>query len=523
MNEENVKNNVILPFLQSLGFDKANLSFEDSFEIRWGRKKDIIDSKKNARSSRSDILVKENGKPLFVIETKKDEADLTEDDKWQSISYARLMLPSLCPYAVLTNGKETKIYDAFTGDEIKDISESSYVKAGYKLQLEYEIQSEAISKLITLNYDNLHTLCKYQTDEVLSRLITSEKSNLKNYIDEVFVARRSLANVFDEFLNDKDSTCFLINGKSGIGKTNLMCNLVNTYSSQFPVLFVSASQLSSNLDIFIANEFNWNFSTHKYPEQYIKQLHSILEKHDTKLLLFVDAIDEWSIDNPEVKLSEFVSKIPGKKIKIILSCKKTQSLGFLRNKAVPLPLSEHLYHVDKEPIPSISLDEFSNDEILEVKTKAEQYFSFSNEIPLDTLEKCRNPALLRAVCETYQGKEVPNSLNSVEIWHKFLEIKLEKAGGMRSQILDHLRKITEKMFDEHCDEIFESDIENNDHDANQFCKDSGILIEQTDESGRAIIRFEFEGLRNFIITHHFDYIVYFHVRQGHIRWHLHML
>ena len=111
MNEENVKNNVILPFLQKLGFDKANLSFEDSFEIRWGHKKDTIDSKKNARSSRSDILVKENGTPLFVIETKKDEADLTEDDKWQSISYARLMLPSLCPYAVLTNGKETKIYD----------------------------------------------------------------------------------------------------------------------------------------------------------------------------------------------------------------------------------------------------------------------------------------------------------------------------------------------------------------------------------------------------------------------------
>ena len=67
LNEENVKNNVILPFLQSLGFDKANLSFEDSFEIRWGHKKDTIDSKKNARSSRSDILVKENGTQLFVI------------------------------------------------------------------------------------------------------------------------------------------------------------------------------------------------------------------------------------------------------------------------------------------------------------------------------------------------------------------------------------------------------------------------------------------------------------------------
>ena len=82
----------------------------------------------------------------------------------EQISYARLMIPSFCPYAILTNGKQTKIFDSFTGDEITDVNESTYVKAWYTLQLNYDIQSEAISKLITLNYENLHTLCKYQTD-----------------------------------------------------------------------------------------------------------------------------------------------------------------------------------------------------------------------------------------------------------------------------------------------------------------------------------------------------------------------
>lgn len=503
MNEENVKDNVVLPFLHSLGFDKANLTFEDAFSVKWGHNDETVNKKKNASRPRSDVLVTENGKPLFVIETKKDESDLTEDDKWQAISYARLMIPSFCPYAVLTNGTETKIFDAFTGEEITDIGQSSYVKAGYKLQLDYDMQSEAISKLITLNYENLHTLCKYQTDETLNRLITSKKDELKNYIDEVFVTRKSLGNEFEQFLDDENKICFLINGKSGSGKTNLMCNLAQTYSSRFPVLFVSASQLSSNLDIFIANEFNWNFSTHKYPEQYIKQLHPILEKHDTKLLLFVDALDEWAIENPEIKLSEFLKQIPGKRIKIILTCKKTRSVGFLRNKAIPLPLSELVFQIDKQPLPSLNIDEFDNQELWEVKDKAKKYFSFSNDIPTDTLEKCRNPALLRAVCETYQGKKVPDSLNSIEIWQKFLEIKLEKANGKRSQVLEHLKKISEKMFDEHCDEIFESDIDNIDHHANDFCKDSGILIEKKDEHGRSIISFEFEGLRNFIITHHF--------------------
>ncbi len=504
MNEENVKINVILPFLQSLGFDKNNLSFEDKFTIKWGHKGDTIDAEKNAKSPRSDILVKDTEKDqaLFVMEIKKDEQDLIDDDKWQAISYARMMLPAFCPYVVLTNGKDTKIYDAFTGDEIKDIEESSFVKAGYKLQLNDEIQSEAISKLITLSYDNLHTLCQYQVDDILSRFVTTDKTKLKNYIDEVYVPRNSILSVFDSYLADDESTCFLINGNSGVGKTNLMCNLAKIYQDRYPVLFVSASQLSANLDHFIADEFNWNFSTHKYPEQYIKQLHTILEKHDTKLLLFVDAIDEWSIDNAEVKLSEFVNKIPGKRIKLILTCKKTRSLGFRRINAVPLALSQHLYQIDEETIPSISLDKFTNEELMEVKEKSEKYFSFSNEITGDTLEKCRDPALLRAVCETYQGNEVPNSLNSVEIWQKFLENKLEKAGESKSQVLEHLKKIADVMFDEHCDEIFESDIADIDHEANKFCKDYGILIEKPDETGRSIIRFEFEGLRNFIITYH---------------------
>lgn len=68
MNEENVKNKVIVPFLNSIGFTENNLSYEDSFTIKLG--KNII-NKKDYISGRLDILVKVDNTPFLLWEMKK--------------------------------------------------------------------------------------------------------------------------------------------------------------------------------------------------------------------------------------------------------------------------------------------------------------------------------------------------------------------------------------------------------------------------------------------------------------------
>ena len=87
MNEENVKNKVIIPFLNSIGFKEANLSYEDSFTIKLGKntvkKKDYI-------SGRLDILVKIDNIPFLLWEMKKEGLQITDEEVGQAISYARL-------------------------------------------------------------------------------------------------------------------------------------------------------------------------------------------------------------------------------------------------------------------------------------------------------------------------------------------------------------------------------------------------------------------------------------------------
>lgn len=502
MNEEEIKIKIILPFLSKLGFKEDSLSFEKSFKIQFGRGRQELGESISGKP-RLDILVKENDQNRFVIEVKTDEKELDDEDKWQAISYARLSLPELCPYAIITNGKETKIFDSYDGTELTEtgVNVSKFVKNGYKLQLDSELQSQAIARLITLSYDNLLVFCKYQIDDTLSRLRTTEKESLKKYIPEVFVNRNVVQSAFHEFL-ESNFRCLIISGEAGVGKTNSVCSLAETAKNDHPCLFYNSAELANSLDDCLATDFNWEFSSSKPPEQYIKQLNDILQIHKKDLIIFVDAIDEWPITNVEINLSDFVKRITDKKIRLIVSCKNTKILGFLTNKGIPTILAQNTFKASKTSNDlQLMLEKFSNDEVVDAARKYKGYFSILNEISGKTLEECKDPSMLRAISEIYSEKDVPSTLDSVKIYQKYLDNKLEKAPN-KSRALQFLTDLTKDMFDEKCDEIFESDLSNTDSEAKEFCIESNIISRIEDAAGRLKLRFNSDGLRNYIITYH---------------------
>jgi hypothetical protein len=91
VNEETVKNSVIVPFFTSLGFSPSEIEYETSFSIKLGKNAYAIDGAKERASGRLDILFKRNGENLFVVETKAQGHKITELDRTQAISYARLL------------------------------------------------------------------------------------------------------------------------------------------------------------------------------------------------------------------------------------------------------------------------------------------------------------------------------------------------------------------------------------------------------------------------------------------------
>src|SRR2546423_1461556 len=121
MNEEEVKIKHVIPWLQSAGIDLSELKLETTFSVKVGRQTIAVDGKSRSTEkagARLDILVKRGDRNLLIVETKAADLSLTDDDRDQAVSYARLVHP-IAPYTLVTNGTDYRLYESVSKKEIK--------------------------------------------------------------------------------------------------------------------------------------------------------------------------------------------------------------------------------------------------------------------------------------------------------------------------------------------------------------------------------------------------------------------
>ena len=185
MNEEDIRGKLLLPFLNSLGFDASEISLENSFSIRLGKSQHKI-------KGRSDILCKRNGNNLFIIELKSDSVSITQKDIDQGISYARLLADNIAPFTIISNGKTTKIFDSITREEItgKNISEhSSYFQNDYTLStdIDLRIRYEALKNFVSFSQENLKLFCEGQVRDRMGPIIGSFDNPYSKFVKELYI------------------------------------------------------------------------------------------------------------------------------------------------------------------------------------------------------------------------------------------------------------------------------------------------------------------------------------------------
>src|SRR5437899_3129205 len=106
----------VVKYFHELGFGLDEIKTETRFTIQLGHNTLVVGgqgtSHRDQVTGRSDILLARHGKPLAIVETKAPGHALNEKDALQALSYARL-LREMAPYAIVTNGKDTHVYDTF--------------------------------------------------------------------------------------------------------------------------------------------------------------------------------------------------------------------------------------------------------------------------------------------------------------------------------------------------------------------------------------------------------------------------
>lgn len=503
LNEETVKNRYLIPYLQRLGFDVSELSFEDQFTIRIGRSK----LRHSAASGRLDILVKRHGRNLFLIEAKREGKSLNQSDRDQAISYARLVDP-VAPYVLLTNGNEFRRYETLTK---KDVSEGEISPdSDFELSLPPSLIEEASRHFLGLSEANLATFCRLQVEEEARPLIGSKEEPGKKYIPELFEQRTAFNTAINQFLAES-RVLFAFIADSGAGKTCCVCDLVLQRVEHQPVLFYRGINLAGSLLEAIASDFGWAFSENLTSVTLIRRLEALVSSQP--LLIVVDGIDEWEHTSRRQDLLATARRLATVKgVRLIVSCKATVWHQFTTARGQPTGLERYLFvGLDKEG-GGFALQPMSNLEFSRVLDRYRKFYNVGRGWEDAALQEARrNPFFMRVAFEVAAeigGEHVV--LDSARFFSQYFDqalARLDRAEAAKLLLVSIVRELlregeerlplqglAQSVGPAYSNELLEELIEYQ-------------ILERSATDGSARISFYFSLLR--------DYIVAFHCE----RWH----
>lgn len=513
--EEDAKIHLIIPLLHSLGFDEE-LQFEGSFSIRLGRNMGRIENN-NSMRGRYDILVKYQGRNLCIFEAKSTDQNLSDRDRDQAISYARLVHP-ICPLAILCNGIETRIFNVITKESLNQNVVTGTGGFSFTVDLDAETQllNEALLHFIGLSKSNLNTFCELQRTSRMQQLVGAEADRtIKKYIPSLYVKRSDPDWAYLSFINQQIKNTFVLIGPSGVGKTNWMCytaNLLTNLDLNKFSLFYAGMDLGNSLIECVANDFNLSFSSEHSNIQLLKNISALLSRESSELIIFIDAIDEWTHENPSRELDNFINTINllNAPIKLVASCKMSVWPNFIWRNGnpsrlvinlfsflLPSPTEEHENQRNVFPEPMI-LNKFSLSELEEASQKYSEGYHVTglNQPYVKTI--INDPFMLRLISEVYEQNDIPVDIREERLFRTYIVKKQTIIGDNHLRM--KLSRIASCILELGNSSVFESNLGMGNHQEFEPLVHHGILQKFEDQHGRIRISFYFNPLRDYLIA-----------------------
>lgn len=146
--EDDCAENVVIPFLLRLGYERNQI----------GRKVSIIGTSGHRFRKQADIVIFIRERPALVIETKRIQHRLKEEDVNQVLSYAQLLEPPT-PIAILTNGRDWEVY-YLNSDDINSLEfvpepqELNSIIINFSTSIQTEKKQAAERLLVTIENKN---------------------------------------------------------------------------------------------------------------------------------------------------------------------------------------------------------------------------------------------------------------------------------------------------------------------------------------------------------------------------------
>lgn len=465
MTEEDLRTKIIYTWLKDLGFENEQLHLEYSFKINLGRYaykiKSSSDEKQDTAYPRADILVKDNNnKNLLIIEVKEPNHKLNETDKLQAISYARL-LPQIAPFTILTNGKETIIYDSITTESLNKQSipfTHTYIKNNFKVTTpDLGFYNYALETFIGLSSENLLRFCEQQVEEAMGLLKSDDIFSGKKYIPSLFVKRREQEEILKKLISDVENNLIFVTGSPQHGKTSFICNFVeNQLKDGQPCIFYPAINIQNSLLDELESDFKWILSEKLSIYNVMTQkIQNILEDTGSRLLIFLDGLNEASLEFI-VTLNKDFTRLKNLNITFIVSFTNLTARRLFTDKVNNVTelasyLSLSLRDLEALEVDSrhnykniITIPSYVNDEAKEAIKKYSKRYNV--EFLSDNL--IYDPFLLRIIMSYYKNDKFYGDIDEIKLLKCYIMEKYFRTKEMDELTIENiLENISKNIFE----------------------------------------------------------------------------
>lgn len=243
-------------------------------------------------TGRLDILLSFEDKPLAILELKDPGKSLTEDDRDQGLSYAKLLSPQ-APLVIVSNGEDAEFYQTFDGEIWNPMTkdeEEICALFSHALSSAAEERQEAIRLLMGRQPYIWKTLFQKYTEAALNQL-EGAVDDYTHPLTKNFIIERSIVCEITNSLIKGDSLLVLI-GPPLSGKTNVLAQVYRaSYSDKLIPIYIDAGSTSYGIFQHIANQFTRELYVQVQPveiRQWIFHSMQSIPGH------FVIIIDGWT-------------------------------------------------------------------------------------------------------------------------------------------------------------------------------------------------------------------------------------
>ena len=270
-----------------------SLKHQTYFSVKLGHTSVKVDGSSADRlTGRSDILVLLSGKPIALLELKREDISLTKDDVEQGLSYARLTTPSMPPLVIVSNGKDTQIYISYSGEKWEPVEQT---------EIELHRRINDVGKLAASDLKNaVCTLMGADQRNWIEALQSISKQLIEDrtgewpestpFVHNFMIPRLATSQVV-KAMND-GIRVIVVHGPPLSGKSNVLRELVevaqkNSASDSVLMIEPSEAGIFEAMAHLLSSELNWAVSGDDAREW----LRTISNAKDTKLVLALDGVD----------------------------------------------------------------------------------------------------------------------------------------------------------------------------------------------------------------------------------------